>query len=293
MRILAFALGGAWESIRRAPLSHLIAALTVGATLVVAAGAGAIALGLRELLDDWGSRVELTLYLSEDLDEEAGRRLAAEAARTVGGSARWVAPEEAMERLRQALGDEEGLLTDLPRLALPATIEVRPGGTAGVEHLPHLAEALSRLPGVEEVDWGRGLAQRLALVGRFAERASAVLLAVLLLGTALLVGAVIRLSVHARRDEIEILQLLGATDAFVRLPFLLEGGFAGGAGGLAAAVAFHLLAAWERGQDAGPTITADLGVGLLTAPLASLALVLAGMLLGVTATVFALGRELR
>lgn len=293
MRALRFALGGTWESIRRTPLSHLIASLTVGATLVVAAGSGALALGLRGLLASWGSRVELTLYLSDAIDEEEGRRLAVEAARTAGGSARWVSPEEAMERLRRALGDDEGLLLDLPLDALPASIELRPSGTAGVEQLPHLAEVLSKLPGVEEVDWGRGLAQRLGALGRFAERAWVGLLAVLLAGTALLVGAVIRFSVHARREEIEIVQLLGATDAFIRLPFLLEGGLAGGVGGLSAAIAFGFLAAWERSLGEAFPLPAELGFGALATWSGSFFLVLAGIFLGVTATVFALARELR
>lgn len=293
MRTLAFALGGMWDSIRRAPLSHLIASLTVGATLVVAAGSGALALGMRALLASWGSRVELTLYLAPGLSEEAGKELAEEAARTVGGRARWISPREAMERLARALGDEEGILEDLPTEALPASIELRPGGPAGVEHLPYLAEALLKLPGVEEVDWGRGWAERLGRLARVAERAWAVLLAILLSGAALLVGAVIRFAVHARREEIEILRLLGATDGFIRLPFLLEGLLAGGVGGLSAAFTFRLLAAWERSLGAEFPLPEELGLAVLSTWGAFGALVLAGAFLGVSATSFALARELR
>src|SRR5690606_39098247 len=170
MSALAIAVAAPWASIQRAPLSHLVASLTVGATLVVAAGSGSLALGVRSLLDGWGSRVELTLYLSDELDEEEGRRLAQQAADTVGGSARWVSPVEAMERLRRALGDEEGILLDLPFDPLPASIELRPAGAAGVDELPHLAEVLLRLPGVEEVDWGRDWAQRLSALAALDER---------------------------------------------------------------------------------------------------------------------------
>src|SRR5690606_21437323 len=187
MSALGIAIAETWDSIRRAPLSHLIASLTVGATLVVAAGSGAVVLGIRSLLASWGSRVELTLYLSDDLDEEAGRELARTAARTAGGSARWVSPDEAMERLRRALGDEEGILLDLPVEPLPASIELRPGGGTGADQLPYLAEVLLRLPGVEEVDWGRKWAQRLSELTALAEKVWAGLLIVLLSGAALLV----------------------------------------------------------------------------------------------------------
>lgn len=293
MRILGIAVAETWDSIRRAPLSHLIASLTVGATLVVAAGSGAVVLGIRSLLASWGSRVELTLYLSDDLDEEAGRELARTAARTAGGSARWVSPDEAMERLRRALGDEEGILLDLPVEPLPASIELRPGGGTGADQLPYLAEVLLRLPGVEEVDWGRKWAQRLSELTALAEKVWAGLLIVLLSGAALLVGAVVRFAVHARRDEIEILQLLGASDAFIRLPFLLEGIFAGGIGGLWAALAFHLLAGWERRIGEALPLPEELSLAVLAGPGGFVSLVSAGMFLGATATSFALARELR
>jgi len=293
MGALRIALAETWASIRRAPLSHLIASLTVGATLVVAAGSGALALGVRSLLDAWGSRVELTLYLSRDVDEEQGRRLAQEAAETVGGTARWVSPEEAMERLRRALGDEEGILLDLPVDPLPASIELRPGGAAGVDELPHLAEALMRLPGVQEVDWGRDWAERLSALAALAKRAWAALLSVLLCGAALLVGAVVRFAVHARRDEIEILRLLGASDGFIRLPFVLEGVFAGALGGLWAALAFQLLAGWERRLGASLALPRELSLAGLAGADAFAALVLVGALFGAMATLFALARELR
>ncbi|MFO7156898.1 MAG: ABC transporter permease [Pseudomonadota bacterium] len=293
MSALGIAIAATWASIRRAPLSHLIASLTVGATLVVAAGSGSLALGVRSLLDAWGSRVELTLYLSDELDEEEGRRLAQQAADTVGGSARWVSPVEAMERLRRALGDEEGILLDLPFDPLPASIELRPAGAAGVDELPHLAEVLLRLPGVEEVDWGRDWAQRLSALAAFAERAWGALLAILLCGAALLVGAVVRFAVHARREEIEILRLLGASDGFIRLPFLLEGLFAGALGGFWAALALQLLARWERRLDVALALPEELSLAGLAEPQAFAALVLVGALLGAMATLFALARELR
>lgn len=293
MCTLAFGLRGMWDSIRRAPLSHLIASLTVGATLVVAAGSAALALGARALLDAWGSRVELTLYLTPGLSEEEGRELARQAAETVGGKARWVSPQEAMERLSRALGDDEGILGSLPMEPLPASIELRPGGPAGAEQLPYLAEVLLKLPGVEEVDWGRAWAERLSRLGRMAERAWGVLLGILLSGAALLVGAVIRFAVHARREEIEILHLLGASDGFIRLPFLLEGLFAGGVGGLFAASAFRLLAAWERSLGEDFPIPEELSFALLSGWGGFLALTLAGAFLGLMATTFALARELR
>lgn len=283
----------AWASILRAPISHVVASLTVGATLWVAFTTASLAVGVRSLLASWGGRVELTLYLADDVTEEAGRRLAEEAAAKVAGSARWVAPEEALERLRAALGDEDGLLLDLPLQPLPASIELRPGVAAGVDELPHLARVLASLPGVEEVDWGRGWAERLAKLSRMAEGGLAVVLAALFSGSLLLVGGVVRFAVHARRDEIEVLELLGASDAFIRLPFLLEGMFAGAVGGGYAAAALLGFAAWEARLTAALPLPEEISVAAWAGGGAALGLVAAGALLGLFATVFALARELR
>lgn len=280
------ACGAAWEAIRAAPLSHLVASLTVGATLLVAVGSGAFAWGARQLLADWGSRIELTLYLSDELDEEQGRRLAEEAARTIGGRARWVSPGEAMARLSAAL-DDDGALLDLPMDPLPATIELSPSRPTGVEELSHLAQILGRLPGVEEVDWGREWAERLGGLSRLAEAGLAALLTALFLGTLLLVGAVIRFAIHSRREELEILRLLGATEAFVRLPFYLEGALAGAAGGGFAALGLVGLLRWLEGVA---LVLPMPSVPLGSLPLAASALV-AGSLLGLAATALALSRE--
>jgi cell division protein FtsX len=146
---------------------------------------------------------------------------------------------------------------------------------------------------VEEVDWGRGWAERLAKLSRMAEGGLAVVLAALFSGSLLLVGGVVRFAVHARRDEIEVLELLGASDAFIRLPFLLEGMFAGAVGGGYAASALLGFAAWEARLTAALPLPEEISVAAWAGGGAALGLVAAGALLGLFATVFALARELR
>src|SRR5690606_36438443 len=126
-----------------------------------------------------------------------------------------------------------------------------------------------------------------------AEEVWAGLLIDLLSGAALLVGVVVRFAVHARRGEIEILQLLGASPARIRPPFLLERVSAGGLGGLWATFAFPPLAGWERRVGATLPLPEELSLGVLAGAGGFVALVLAGMFLGATATSFALARELR
>jgi cell division transport system permease protein len=117
--------------------------------------------------------------------------------------------------------------------ALPDAVEVEaPGITlAGAKEL---AEKLRAVTGADEVDYGNAWLEKLE---RFVERvrfASIFLLVALSMATAVLVANTIRLAVFARREEIEIMKLVGATDAFVGAPFLIEGILQGFAGGLLA-----------------------------------------------------------
>jgi cell division transport system permease protein len=117
---------------------------------------------------------------------------------------------------------------------MPCTIELTPLSAMKSAELRKLADALGKLPEVVDVDYGRQWLDKLEELGR-GLRAAGASATVLILGAAILVVAnTIRLAVYARRDEIEIMKLVGATDGYVRLPFLLEGALQGIAGALLA-----------------------------------------------------------
>src|SRR5207253_11178451 len=110
---------------------------------------------------------------------------------------------------------------------LPASVEIRPRAPLAAPSLRVLAAELEQLPGVQEVEFGREWLDKLEALGR-GLRAFAAGALVVVLGAALLVVAnTIRLAVYARRDEIEIMKLVGATDGYVRAPFLMEGALQG------------------------------------------------------------------
>ncbi len=106
--------------------------------------------------------------------------------------------------------------------ALPASIEVRAPGL-GVEQAHQLAARLRAVPGAADIDFGNAWLDRLEQLLRRLRQVGAVLFGVLSVAAAVLVANTLRLGVYARRDELEIMKLVGATDAFVELPFLIEG----------------------------------------------------------------------
>ncbi len=203
-RLLRRALINLW----RAPLPSLLAVVTIALALFLGGALAFSILGARTLLTSWGAQATVTAYLDRALSEEQARAV------------------------RVQLGDLGGALDGLSRNPLPATLELTPrrGG-----ELRALADRVSNVGGVADVDYGREWVDRLEALGGALRGFGTASLALLGVAALLVVANTIRLAVYARRDEIEIMKLVGATDGYVRAPFLLEGALQGLCGAALAA----------------------------------------------------------
>jgi cell division transport system permease protein len=270
-------------------------ALTGTATILVAAlvtGLFAAALaGCQRVLDLWAGEVRVSVYLAPGADLEAAR--AAAAAAVPGRAVEAVPAAEALRRLAASLGGEARLLEGVGPDALPDALEVTAPGISRSEARA-LADRLRQVPGAAEVDDGAAWLEGLEAFLRRARVAGLSLLALLSLGTAVLVSNTLRLAVYARRDEIEIMKLVGATDAYVGAPFLVEGllqGLLGG--GLAAAALLGLHAAVAHRLAAAAGLAAPLSrAEVLPWPLLA-ALVGGAAAVGLLASALAVARFLR
>ena len=219
------------DALVRAPFVTAVAVGTIYvAVLLTGALAAAVESGGR-LLAGWSGEVPVTVFLAPGADLEAARTAAAALAPDATVEA--IPPAPALRQLRASLGEQGRVLDGLPDDTLPPSVEVRiPGLTQA--RATALSARLREIPGAAEVDDGVVWVARLeALVGR-ARTLGLLLLAVLVAGTAVLVSNTLRLAVYARRDEIEIMKLVGATDLYVSAPIVLEGILQGLAAGLLA-----------------------------------------------------------
>lgn len=252
-------------------------ALTVG----VMAVALALPLGLWLVLQNvqrFAGGVEqsqhVNVFLKPVVGQERARVLAGELeTRADVAAVELRTPDQGLAELRaQGLGD---LLEALEGNPLPSLLVVTPGGEPEA-----LARALQSLPEADVVQHDGGWRRRLEQWLGFGARLAWVLAALLGLGALLVVGNTVRLDVQSRREEIGVLQLLGASDGFVRRPFLYLGA---GYGVLAGALALALLAGTElalreplaglahsyggrfalRGFDAAQAVAVVLGAGVL------------------------------
>jgi cell division transport system permease protein len=281
----------ALDAMARGPRVTLVATGTIFvAAFLTGLFAGALH-GAQRLLAAWAGEVQISVYLDPSADLEKARAAAAAAA--PGRAVEVVTESEALRRFREALGPQAGLLDGLEPGVLPPSVEVRAPGIGAAEARA-LAKRFESIPGAREVDYGSAWLERLERLLARLRWAGAALFAALAVGAAVLVANTLRLGVFARKDEIEIMKLVGATDAFVETPFLIEGLVQGVLGGALAAAALVAAAGLAL-----PRIGAALGLAMaiprsdLFPPVLLVALVAGGGALGTIASALAVRRELR
>lgn len=281
----------ALDAMRRGPYVAIVGTATIFVA-VYAIGLFAASLGgAQRLLGAWAGEVRIAVYLKPGADLVLARE---EAQRIAGGRKVVAVPSSAaLKRLSETLGDQAHVLDGVGADALPDAVEVEAPGI-GLAGARELAARLREVTGAEDVDYGNAWLEKLESFVARARFASVFLLAALGLATAVLVANTLRLAVFARREEIEIMKLVGATDAFVGTPFLIEGllqGLLGGVLAVAALLATHAAAA--------PRLRAavKLAEGLTVAdtlPLPLVAsLVAGGAVIGLLASTLAVIRFLR
>jgi cell division transport system permease protein len=281
----------ALDAMVRGPRVALVATFTICVAVFVTGLFTAALSGAERLLAAWAGEVQISVYLDPSADLEAARR-AAEAA-APGRAVEAVTAAEALRRFRETLGPQAGLLDGVGPRVLPPSVEVRAPGIRLAE-ARDLAKRLEAVPGAREVDYGNAWLERLEHLLARLRWVGLGLLAAVVIGAAVLVANTLRLGVFARRDEIEIMKLVGATDRFVEAPFLIEGLVEGLLGGGLAAGALLLAAALglpglHRALDvARPLTSHDLLPFALVA-----SLVAGGGGLGLVASALAVRRELR
>ncbi len=281
----------ALSSMVRGPRVALAATLTVAVAVLVTGLFTAVLRGGERLLATWAGEVRLSVYLAPGSDLAAAR--AAAQAVAPGRAVEAVSSGEALRRFRLSLGNQAALLDGLGDDLLPPSVEVSAPGI-GLEAARALARELEAIPGAEEVDFGNAWVERLESLLARLRWAGLALLGALGVGAAVLVANTLRLGVFARRDEIAIMKLVGATDRFVTAPFLVEGLLEGLFGAALALLGLHAAAAWGLSRLA-PVVGLVRGLGrqdLLPLGL-SLSLLGGGGVLGLLASALAVRRELR
>ena len=208
--------------------ASLLNALVIGVALSLPAGGYALLASLKGVAQRVTVEPQLSLFLRQEARRaELEARLKSDARIA---QARFVSRDEALRELRQTEGLAE-VVAALERNPLPDAFVLRARDPSAAS-LEALAADLRGLPGVARVQVDSAWAHRLGALARIGQLALALLAALLATGLIAVTFNTIRLQILTQRDEIEVSQLLGATDAFVRRPFLYLGALQGLAGGV-------------------------------------------------------------
>lgn len=227
----------ALAAIRRAPLLTVLSAAMVALALYVVGLFALATYNLHEALGRVEERVEVVIYLRDDARAEEIDLLTSELeAMDEVVAVRYFSKDQALDRARSDLPEFEDLFVDLDVNPLPASLEADlAAGFRSPTGVARVADRAGIYPFVEDVRYGRDWVDRLYLLRRIGAIATAILGTAFGVVAALIIATAVRIALFARKEEIYVMRLVGATNGFIRRPFLLEGALTGMIGGAVAA----------------------------------------------------------
>ena len=225
MRSLGYYFRRALQGIRTNFLVTSLSVVTIAVSLLTLGTFLLLYINLRASAANWGGDVQVVAYVADGLSMDEVNHLSESISRLAGVSAvKYVSREDALERFRRDLGGQAGILDGLSINPLPASLEIQlRDSAAGTARVRAVADQIQAMPGVGDVQYGQEWITQYGAFLNLLRVLGAVIGFFLLAGAALVVANTIQLAVYARRDEIEILSLVGASKPFVRIPFLIEG----------------------------------------------------------------------
>jgi len=283
----------AWINIRQNVFVNVVTVGTIALALLIVSLFLLVFVNMESAAENWSERVQVTVYFDHDLTppEQATFRNRIEA---LPGFSRisYVSRDEALKRFKDRLRGQETLLEGVRPEVLPTSLEITlkrsSRDTLSVEKF---VTSLKRIPGISEVQYGEEWVRRFNLFLNFMRLLGALLGAFLVVAVIFIVSNTIKLTIYARRDELEVMSLVGATRFFIKAPYLVEGVIQGGAGAvLAIAALFGLYELFMYNADSFLTFN-PVTSGLSFLPPEYLgALLLSGVVLGFVGSLTSLKR---
>jgi cell division transport system permease protein len=213
----------------------LLAVLIVGAALL-------FYVNTRGVLGAWQQETRILAYLRADAG--AGAPSLKRTIEAIDGVrlARFIPREEALQELKAQMPNQASLFEHLEENPLPDAFEIELNPAAeGWERIDAIAERIGALAAVEAVEYGRKWAAALQGIVRVLRTVGAAMIGLFFVAAVSIVASTTRLAIYSRREEVEIMRLVGAAEGFIKAPFYITGlvqGLVGGAAGLAALFGF-------------------------------------------------------
>lgn len=226
----------------RRRISGTVAVMIMGSSLLMLALFSLVSINLDHILQGVRGDIDVVVYLEEDIHAEDQALLYKDLGSMVGVRAvHYIDRESALERFRTELGDDAELLDALSSNPLPASFEVSLAAEVqDAARLHAFSTSVAEYPGVEEVVASVEWVQRLDRFSQIFMLVTAVIGIIVLVSAVFVISNTVRLTVQESADQVEIMKLVGATNAFIRTPFVIGGALQGAAAGIIAMVVLIL-----------------------------------------------------
>ena len=221
-------------NLKRNLLMTIAAISTVAISLLLLGGAQILQLVVANVTSTWEGKVEVSVFLRNDATEGELDALRSDLAEMPEiQSFTYVSKDQAFEEFKKMWADKPELYKVLPEDSLPASFRIALINASNAEEV---AARIEGSPGIESVNFGGDIIRRLLQVNTLLRAVTLGMSAVLMIAAAALIANTIRLAIFARREEISIMKLVGATNWFIRIPFMFEGVFAALTGALVSSI---------------------------------------------------------
>ena len=285
----SYSFKSAFKSLAKEKWINILSILTVGSSLLIITLAVFFLYNLGLIANHLPERFSMMAYLKDSLSKEETQAIM-DALKKIPEVAKvnYISKEEALLELKQTLRDSAHLLEGLDENPLAPSIELKlrkefvtPSTTS------RISEELLKIPGIDTIYYGERIAEAIHLLKQSVQNISIIIFLTISLGVVFVTYSTVKILFYRKKEEIEILKLLGATSGFIRAPFLIEGGIIGLLGGILGiigAFVFYFAVTYRLSMVIPMLKTLLFPVGVL------IALPFIGIILGVIGSAIAIGR---
>jgi len=246
------------RNLRQTWPSQFMTLLTVSLSVLIFAFFYLIYNNMLSVGDKLGDDLRLIVYLEDEPGPEMQQQLRKKIlAFDEVEDIKFISKAEAFNSFAAQLGDDRDVLDDMPEDFLPASIEVVPlKNLRSLSQVKLFSDYLSKLPGTLKVQYGQDWIERFYYFTRLLSIVVLLSGGLLILTSVFMVSYTIRLTILGRQAELELLRLVGATNNYIRTPFLIEGILQGIFGSTAGIISLYSLFQWIKLKFSGPGILA-------------------------------------
>lgn len=229
LRLALYFIRQAIISIVNNRMVHLVGMGTMVVSLLIFGSFLLLFVNLSTWIEGWAPEPSISVYLTDKVTEKQKERIISRIESFPAAEIEsLISKTDALQEFKQALGARAGLLKGLPDNPLPASLEVALKDQNTAKTTPEkIKQILEEMEGVEEVQYSEEWLQRFEGLMSVIRVIGFIIGGLLCIGILFIVTNTVKLTIYARKEEIEILKLVGATDWFVKTPFLIEGVFQG------------------------------------------------------------------